>query len=54
MKVYPYHTILTEDPVNREVYHDHDDCPDGKRIQAQHKRAGTANRRRCQECIKKG
>ncbi len=32
MKVYPYHTVLMEDERNRSVYHDHEDCPDGRRI----------------------
>ena len=51
MKVYPYHTSQPEVP---NVYHDHDNCPDGMRIKPEHKRAGTDNRRRCDECIKKG
>jgi hypothetical protein len=54
MNVYPYHTILMEDERNRNVYHNHDDCPDGLRIKPEHRRAGTANRRRCDECVKKG
>jgi hypothetical protein len=54
MKAYPYHTILVEDYPRDNVYHDHSDCPDGLRIKPEHKRQGTANRRRCDECIKKG
>jgi hypothetical protein len=54
-KVPPYHTNSPEyPPRERNVYHDHDDCPDGRRIEEQHKRAGTGNRSRCDECIKKG
>ncbi len=38
MKVAPYHTNSTEyPPEHRNVYHDHDDCPDGKRIKPQHR-----------------
>jgi hypothetical protein len=36
-----------EDERNKNVYHDHDDCSDGLRIK------GTANRRHCDECVKK-
>jgi hypothetical protein len=50
MKVSPYHTILEEHPPERNVYHDHDDCPDGRRIKPEHKRTGTANRPRCDAC----
>lgn len=54
-KVKPYHTVELEyPPRQRNVYHDHDDCPDGRRIKPQHRRAGTAGRARCDECIKKG
>jgi hypothetical protein len=51
MKVYPYHTNQPEVP---NVYHDHDDCEDGRRILPQHKVAGTAGRDRCEVCAKKG
>ena len=34
MKVAPYHTNSREyPPEHRNVYHDHDNCPEGKRIQ---------------------
>jgi hypothetical protein len=36
------------------VYHDHDDCPDGKRIKPQHRSSGTGGKPRCTECIKLG
>lgn len=53
-KVDPYHTILKETPPERDVYHDHDDCPDGKRIKPEHWASGKDGRPRCDECIKKG
>ena len=54
-KVYLYHTTSLEYPPRvRNVYHDHDDCPDGRRIKPEHKVSGTAGRPRCDECIKKG
>ena len=54
-KVSPYHTDSPEyPPKQRNVYHDHDDCPDGRRILAQHKVAGSAGRARCDECIRLG
>ena len=51
MKVPAYHTT---NPEHRNVYHDHDDCKDGKRILAADKVAGTGGRPRCQECIRLG
>jgi hypothetical protein len=54
MKVYPYHTVLMEDESNLNVYHDLDDCPDGRRIQPQHKWQGSANLRKCDECVRLG
>ena len=54
-KVYPYHTKSPEEPPeHRNVYHDHSDCPDGKRIKEKNKERGTDNRPRCKECIKLG
>jgi hypothetical protein len=49
-KVPPYHTITEEKPEQRDVYHDHDDCPDGRRIKPENRRSGTAGRPRCDEC----
>jgi hypothetical protein len=50
-----YHTNSPEyPPQHREVYHDHDDCPDGKRIKREHKEHGTGSKKRCKECIKLG
>ena len=46
-KVYPYHTNSTEyPPEHRNVYHDHDDCENGKRIQQEHREAGTGGKPR--------
>ena len=54
-KVSPYHTNSPEYlPAHREVYHDHDDCPDGKKIKKEHRLVGNGNKKRCKECIKLG
>lgn len=54
-KVPSYHTTSIEyPPKERNVYHDHDDCPDGKRIELRHRVSGQAERPRCDACIKKG
>jgi len=54
-KVPAYHTNSPEyPPKHREVYHDHDNCPDGKRIQAKHRENGTGGKLRCDECKKLG
>jgi hypothetical protein len=54
-KVSAYHTNSPEyPPKNREVYHNHDDCPDGKRIQAKHRENGTGGKPLCKECSKLG
>jgi hypothetical protein len=50
----PYHTITVEEPEQRDVYHDHDDCPDGKRIEAKNWRSGKDGSPRCDECIHLG
>jgi hypothetical protein len=50
-----FHTDSPEyPPTHREVYHDRDDCPDGKRIKREHRKTGTGNKKRCKECIKLG
>jgi hypothetical protein len=42
-KVSPYHTnSIEEPPKNREVYHDHDDCFEGKKIEKKHWETGVA------------
>ncbi len=56
-KVAAYHTDSPEyPPTHRTVYHDHDDCPDGKQIKTWHRKAGKGwpERRRCDECIRLG
>jgi len=49
-KVSPYHTNSPEYP--REVFHDKDTCPDGKRIKPVHKQDGTGGKLHCKECDK--
>jgi hypothetical protein len=50
-----YHTDSPEyPPKHRAVYHDHDDCKDGKRIQQQHRKRGTGGKKRCDGCIRLG
>lgn len=50
-----YHTDSPEyPPEHREVYHDHETCPDGKRIKAIHRKVGDGGKKRCKECIKLG
>lgn len=54
-KVAAYHTNSVElPPKHREVHHDHDDCPDGKRIEQKHRVDGTGGKPRCKECEKLG
>ena len=54
-KVAPYHTnSIEEPPEHRQVYHDRDDCKDGKRIQPKHRESGTGGKQRCKECIRLG
>jgi hypothetical protein len=54
-KVSPYHTNSTEYPhEHRNVQHDHDDCPDGKKIKSEHRANRAGYKPRCSECIKLG
>ena len=54
-KVAPYHTNSPESlPSHRNVYHDHDDCHDGKMIKRENKEIGTGNKPRCKVCIQLG
>ena len=40
-KVPPYHTDFEEHPAeSRNVYHDHDNCPDGGLILPHHRKSG--------------
>ena len=38
--------------MHREVYHDTDACPDGKRIKSEHRETGTGGKKHCLECDK--
>jgi hypothetical protein len=49
-KVAAFHTDSPEYP--REVYHDKDTCPDGKRIKREHRVDGTGSKKHCLECDK--
>jgi Mn-dependent DtxR family transcriptional regulator len=52
-KVKAFHTDSPEyAPKHREVYHDKDTCPDGKKIQSKHRVEGTGNKKHCLECDK--
>lgn len=52
-KVDPFHTDSPEyPPKHREVFHDKDTCPDGKRIQAKHRKEGMGGKQHCKECDK--
>jgi hypothetical protein len=54
-KVAAYNTNSIEYiPKHRDVFHDHDDCPDGKKIKPEHRQSGTAGKHRCDECINLG
>ncbi|HWW59980.1 MAG TPA: hypothetical protein VN181_01305 [Thermoanaerobaculia bacterium] len=46
-----YHTNSPEyGPKNREVYHNNNNCPEGKKIKKEHREGGTDNRPLCKEC----
>jgi hypothetical protein len=50
-KVAPYHTTTPEQEYRqRNVYHDLDDCPDGRRILRENRKSGMAGRPRCDAC----
>lgn len=50
-----YHTDSPEyPPEHREVYHTHENCPDGKRIKREHRKDGTGGKLPCKECKKLG
>jgi hypothetical protein len=50
-----YHTDSPEyPPEHREVYHDHENYPDGKRIKPEHRKPGDGGKPRCKACIKLG
>jgi len=50
-KVNPYHTSTDEDSnVQHNVYHNDNNCSDGKRIKLENKVSGRGNRLLCDEC----
>jgi hypothetical protein len=50
-----YHTnSLEEPPEHRNVYHDHNDCSEGKKILPKHREDGDGGKERCKVCIKLG
>jgi hypothetical protein len=49
-KVLPYHTVEPELPPERNVYHDHDDCPTGRRIERRHWREEPLTDRAVRTC----
>jgi hypothetical protein len=52
-KIDPFHTNSPEyPPEHRNVYHDDDKCPDGKRIMQKHRISGKGGRLLCKECAK--
>lgn len=51
MKVNPFHTTTPEEgPGHRDVYHDNNECSDGKRIKPENRVSGTGGRPKCDEC----
>jgi hypothetical protein len=54
-KVAAFHTNNPEyPPEHREVYHDHDDCFEGKKILAKDRVNGEGGKKHCKECIRIG
>lgn len=46
-----FHTDSPEyAPTHREVYHDKDTCPDGKKIKSNHLVKGTGGKKHCKQC----
>jgi hypothetical protein len=50
-KVPSYHSDSLED---KPVYHDHDDCWEGRKIERKHLQPGTGGKRRCEVCTSLG
>lgn len=49
----PYNTNSLEYPLkHRNVYHDKNTCPDGKRIKKEHLVQGKSGKSHCEECLK--
>jgi hypothetical protein len=54
-KVSQYHTNSPEySPKDREVHHDRDDCPTGKKIKPEHLEFGTWGKPLCDRCEELG
>jgi hypothetical protein len=53
VKVKPFHTNVPEYRGERNVYHNDNTCPDGKRIKPEHRTAGIAGRPLCKECARR-
>ena len=52
-KIAPYHTDTVDYPRDvRNVYHDHNDCPDGESIQSWHRKDGDGKKPHCRVCKK--
>ena len=52
-KVTPYHTDFEEHSAeSRNVYHDHDNCPDGGLILPHHRKSGNGDKPLCKKCAK--
>jgi formylmethanofuran dehydrogenase subunit E len=46
-----YHTnSIEEPPKNREVYHNNENCSEGKKIQPKHREAGKGGKPLCKVC----
>jgi hypothetical protein len=46
-----YHTDSPEEPPeHREVYHDKENCPEGKKILTKNRRTGTGGKKYCKVC----
>jgi hypothetical protein len=46
-----YHTNSEEyPPKNREVYHNNNDCSEGKKIKKDHRESGTGDKPLCKVC----
>ncbi|NYI40880.1 hypothetical protein BKA03_000999 [Demequina lutea] len=51
MRTYPYHSRNPDDP---DVYHNHNDCPEGEKIPAGQRANGTNDYSQCEQCKDKG
>ncbi|MEO8078148.1 MAG: hypothetical protein ABI818_17600 [Acidobacteriota bacterium] len=52
-KVASFHTNSLEYlPKHREVYHDKNTCPDGKKIRTKHRAVGYGDKKHCSACDK--